>query len=89
MQKKDNKIGNKTAYKEERQIKGEKIAGEKDWNRFLKKTKKKTSPKFGLCTCPKNKKQRAKTVVSDSLGLVDFAIGLVVFVLNLLKIPEN
>ena len=27
--------------------------------------------------------QRAKKVVSDSLGLVDFAIGLVVFVLNL------
>ena len=85
MQKKDNKIGNKTAYKEERQIKGEKIAGEKDLNRFQTKT----SPKFGLCTCPKNKKQHAKKVVSDSLGLVDFAIGLVVFVLNLLKIPEN
>ena len=28
-------------------------------------------------------KQRAKKVVSDSPGLVDFAIGLVVFVLNL------
>ena len=27
--------------------------------------------------------QRAKRVVSDSLGLVDFAIGLVIFVLNL------
>ena len=27
-------------------------------------------------------KQRAKKVVSDSLGLVDFAIGLVNFVLN-------
>ena len=27
--------------------------------------------------------QRAKKVVSDSPGLVDFAIGLVVFVLNL------
>ena len=27
--------------------------------------------------------QRAKKVVSDSLGLVDFAIGLVIFVLNL------
>ena len=27
--------------------------------------------------------QRAKKVVSDSLGLVDFATGLVVFVLNL------
>ena len=29
------------------------------------------------------RKQRAKKVVSDSQGLVDFAIGLVVFVLNL------
>ena len=27
--------------------------------------------------------QLAKKVVSDSLGLVDFAIGLVIFVLNL------
>ena len=27
--------------------------------------------------------QRAKRVVSDSPGLVDFAIGLVIFVLNL------
>ena len=27
--------------------------------------------------------QRAKKVVSDSRGLVDFAIGLVIFVLNL------
>ena len=30
--------------------------------------------------------QLAKKVVSDSLGLVDFAIGLVIFVLNL---PEG
>ena len=30
-----------------------------------------------------NCNQRAKKVVSDSLGLVDFAIGLVNFVLNL------
>ena len=28
-------------------------------------------------------KQRAKTVVSDNPGLVDFAIGLVIFVRNL------
>ena len=28
-------------------------------------------------------KQSAKEVVSDSLGLVDFAIGLVIFALNL------
>ena len=34
----------------------------------------------------KVKHQRAKKVVSDSLGLVDFAIGLVIFVLNL---PER
>ena len=32
---------------------------------------------------PKYREQRAKKVVSDSLGLVDFAIGLVIFVLNL------
>ena len=37
MQKKDNKIGNKTAYKEERQIKEKKRAREKDRNRFAKK----------------------------------------------------
>ena len=30
-----------------------------------------------------NPHQRAKKVVSDSPGLVDFAIGLVIFVLNL------
>ena len=30
-----------------------------------------------------NDNQRAKKVVSDSPGLVDFAIGLVIFVLNL------
>ena len=29
------------------------------------------------------REQRAKKVVSDSLGLVDFSIGLVIFVLNL------
>ena len=29
--------------------------------------------------------QRAKKVVSDSRGLVDFVIGLVIFVLNLLE----
>ena len=29
--------------------------------------------------------QRAKKVVSDSPGLVDFVIGLVIFVLNLLN----
>ena len=34
----------------------------------------------------KVKHQCAKKVVSDSLGLVDFAIGLVIFVLNL---PER
>ena len=31
----------------------------------------------------KNLIQHAETVVSDSPGLVDFAIGLVIFVLNL------
>ena len=37
----------------------------------------------GLLTYPKLLLQRAKKVVSDSPGLVDFAIGLVIFVLNL------
>ena len=32
-----------------------------------------------------NKRQRAKKVVSDSPGLVDFAIGLVNFALNFLE----
>ena len=61
MQKKDNKIGNKTAYKEERQIKEKKRAREKDRNRFAKKNKK-TSPNFGLCTCPKKKKTACKEI---------------------------
>ena len=47
MQKKDNKIGNKTAYKEERQIKEKKRAREKDRNRFAKKQKKQVQ----LLTC--------------------------------------
>ena len=34
-------------------------------------------------TIPPKAFQRAKKVVSDSPGLVDFAIGLVIFVLNL------
>ena len=32
--------------------------------------------------------QRTKKVVSDSPGLVDFAVGLVIFVLNLLFLGE-
>ena len=32
--------------------------------------------------------QRAKKVASDSPGLVDFAVGLVIFVLNLLFLGE-
>ena len=55
MQKKDNKIGNKTAYKEERQIKGEKIAGEKDWNRFQKKQKKKQVQSLACAHAQKTK----------------------------------
>ena len=35
------------------------------------------------CIYTRNLSQRAKKVVSDSPGLVDFAIGLVIFVLNL------
>ena len=45
MQKKDNKIGHKTVYKEERQIKEKKRAREKDRNRFAKK-KQKNESKF-------------------------------------------
>ena len=33
-----------------------------------------------MCSCLL---QRAKKVVSDSLGLVDFAIGLVIFILKI------
>ena len=39
--------------------------------------------RLGLEIKHKRNPQRAKKVVSDSLGLVDFAIGLVIFVLNL------
>ena len=84
MQKKDNKIGNKNAYKEERQIKEKKKAREKERNRFAKKKTKKNKSKFWLVHLPKKqKKKRAKKFVSDRQGQVDFAIRLVVFVLNL------
>ena len=45
----------------------------------------KESKEFSLLTLldSYNYEQRAKKVVSDSPGLVDFAIGLVIFVLNL------
>ena len=56
MQKRDNKIGNKTAYKEERQIKGEKRAREKDRNRFAKKNK----SKFWLVRMPKTQQGACK-----------------------------
>ena len=46
MQKKDDKVGNKTAHKE-----GKKRAREKDRNRFAKK-----SASFGQCAWVKNKK---------------------------------
>ena len=82
MQKKDNKIGNKTASKEERQIKEKKRAREKDRNRFAKKQKKQVQ--ILACThAQKTKKKHAKKFVSDRQGQVDFAIRLVVFVLNL------
>ena len=42
MQNKDDKVGNKTANKEEKK--------EKDRNRFAKK-----SPNFGFCVCVKNR----------------------------------
>ena len=49
MQKRANKIGNKTAYKEERQIKGEKRAREKDQNRLAKKKQKKKQVQILAC----------------------------------------
>ena len=36
-----------------------------------------------MFSCIREVAQRAKKVVSDSPGLVDFAIGIVIFVLNL------
>ena len=47
MQKKDDKMGNKTAYKR----KGEKKTAKKNGNRFAKKRS-----NFGLCACTKAKK---------------------------------
>jgi len=41
------------------------------------------------CHGPILSAQRAKKVVSDSPGLVDFAIGLVIFVLDLLEDPKG
>ena len=58
MQKKDNKIGNKTAYKEERQIKEKKRAREKDRNRFAKKQK---NPNW-LVHMPKKQKKACKEI---------------------------
>ena len=63
---------------------------ERKEKRFLKFNMHNKQLKFYYCSsqtivhslaCPK---QRAKKVVSDSPGLVDFAIGLVIFVFNLL-----
>ena len=82
MQKKDNKIGNKTASKEERQIKEKKRAREKYQNRFAKKQKKQVQI-VACAHAQETKKKHAKKFVSDSPGQVDFAITLVVFVLNL------
>ena len=55
MQKKDNKIGNKTAYKEERQIKEKKIEID------LQKNKKNKS-KFWLVHMPKKQKKACKEI---------------------------
>ena len=56
MQKKDNKIGNKTVYKEERQIKEKKRAREKDRNRFPKKKTKKRVQILACAHAPPPKK---------------------------------
>ena len=65
MQKKDNKIGNKTAYKEERQIKEKKRAREKDRIRFAKKQKKQVQ----LLTCAHAQKTK-KSVQRNSCPIV-------------------
>ena len=49
MQKKEDKVGNKTTNKDEKKQK--KRVREKDRNRFAKR-----SPNFGFCACVKNKK---------------------------------
>ena len=51
--------------------------------KLLKRSRAKKVPRIEMML---GSTQRAKKVVSDSLGLVDFAIGLVIFVLSL---PEG
>ena len=63
MQKKDNKIGNKTAYKEERQIKEKKKAREKERNRFAKKKQKK---QVQILACAPAQKTKKKSVHRNS-----------------------
>ena len=55
MQKKDNKIGNKTAYKEERQIKGERLQEKKIEIDFKKKQKKKQVQSLACAHAQKTK----------------------------------
>ena len=62
MQKKDNKIGNKTAYKEERQIKEKKKAREKERNRFAKKNQKKQVQILACAPAQKTKKKACKEI---------------------------
>ena len=73
MQKKDNKIGNKTAYKEERQIKEKKRAREKDRNRFAKK---KTKKRVQILACahasPPPKKTACKEICVRWAGASGF-----------------
>ena len=68
MQKKDNKIGNKTAYKEERQIKEKKIEID------LQKKQKKQVQILACAHAQKNKKKGAKKFVTNRPGQVDFAV---------------
>ena len=61
MQKKDEKVGNEAANKEERQRK----KGEQDKKMEIdskKKNNKKRSPNFGFCACVKNKKACLSTL---------------------------
>ena len=54
MQKKDDKVGNEAANKEERQSK--KGEQEKEMEIDSKKKKQKKCPNFGFCACVKNKR---------------------------------
>ena len=67
------------------------ISGDLTWNAHITEVTKKAAKSLFPCSAKKSSCyterfmpfQRTKKVVSDRLGLVDFAIGLFIFVLNL------